>query len=303
MPQSHGTRRRTGSTSGRSRSEQRRGGRRRAGDRGAGGRRADRVPAPRPSPEAPGTLASSDPYGPSDPPGPHAEAARDLPERHRPSRRRRAWTLLTHNVTITVAGIAVLAGGVAFVDWNKVLGDASPPKAAANGPVSTNDMLAHLQGFDMDAITADSIATAKERAYKEHQAYMKKLKEQAKKDAAARAKLKAEKEKERLAKSNPSAGQNKAYGKKMNAAKGWGNCWSSLLTLWNHESGWNERATNPGSGAYGIPQALPGSKLASAGSDWRTSSPTQIAWGLGYIKARYHDPCGAWSWWSSHHWY
>ncbi|GAA2160638.1 aggregation-promoting factor C-terminal-like domain-containing protein [Actinomadura napierensis] len=297
MPQSHGTRRRTASASARARSEQRRGGRRRGGERDAGSRRAARVPAPRQSPEDLEALAAS---GPS---GPYGGDERALPDRYRPGKRRRAWRLLTHNVTITVAGIAVLAGGVAFVDWDKVLGEADPPKAAANGPVSTNDMLAHLQGFDMDAVTADSIAAAKERAYKEHQAYMKKLKEKAKKDAAARAKLKAEQEKERLAKSNPSAAQNKSYGKKMNAAKGWGNCWSSLLTLWNHESGWNERATNPGSGAYGIPQALPGSKLASAGSDWRTSSPTQIAWGLGYIKARYHDPCGAWSWWSAHHWY
>jgi hypothetical protein len=299
MPQSHGTRRRTGSSSGRTRSEQRSGGRRRASERGAGGRRAARVPAPRQAPEALDTLASSDPYGPS---GPYGDGPRDLPARYGPEKRRRAWKLLTHNVTITVAGVAVLAGAVAFADWDKLLGQADPPKAAAGG-LSTDEVLGRLQGFDMDAVTADSIAAAKERAYKEHQAYMKKLKEQAKKDAAARAKLKAEKEKERLAKSNPSAAQNKAFGKKMNAAKGWGNCWSSLLTLWNHESGWNERATNPGSGAYGIPQALPGSKLASAGADWRTSSPTQIAWGLGYIKARYHDPCGAWSWWSAHHWY
>ncbi|MFC7729854.1 aggregation-promoting factor C-terminal-like domain-containing protein [Actinomadura keratinilytica] len=51
------------------------------------------------------------------------------------------------------------------------------------------------------------------------------------------------------------------------------------------------------------PQALPASKLASAGADWRTSSPTQIAWGLGYIKARYKDPCRAWAFWQRNHWY
>ncbi len=116
----------------------------------------------------------------------------------------------------------------------------------------------------MDKVAADAIAHAKERAYKKHQAELKALKVQAKKDAIARAKLKAEQERERLAKSNPSAAQNKKYGKKMNALKGWDRCWPSLLTLWNHESGWNERAENPSSGAYGIPQALPGSKLASA---------------------------------------
>ncbi|TDC54978.1 lytic transglycosylase domain-containing protein [Actinomadura sp. KC345] len=67
-----------------------------------------------------------------------------------------------------------------------------------------------------------------------------------------------------------------------------------LVKLWNKESGWNSRAKNPSSGAYGIPQALPGSKMASAGSDWETSAKTQIKWGLGYIKDRYGTPCGAW---------
>ncbi|TDC84652.1 lytic transglycosylase domain-containing protein [Actinomadura sp. 7K507] len=67
-----------------------------------------------------------------------------------------------------------------------------------------------------------------------------------------------------------------------------------LVKLWDKESGWNSRAKNPSSGAYGIPQALPGSKMASAGSDWETSAKTQIKWGLGYIKDRYGTPCGAW---------
>jgi hypothetical protein len=65
--------------------------------------------------------------------------------------------------------------------------------------------------------------------------------------------------------------------------------------LWDHESGWNHRAENSGSGAYGIPQAYPGSKMASAGSDWRTNPATQIKWGLGYVKRKYKTPCGAWS--------
>jgi hypothetical protein len=68
-----------------------------------------------------------------------------------------------------------------------------------------------------------------------------------------------------------------------------------LDRLWKRESGWNYRATNHGSGAYGIPQALPGRKMASAGADWETSPATQIRWGLGYIKGRYDTPCGAWS--------
>ncbi|MCA2218640.1 lytic transglycosylase domain-containing protein [Jidongwangia harbinensis] len=69
---------------------------------------------------------------------------------------------------------------------------------------------------------------------------------------------------------------------------------SCLNKLWERESGWNHKAENPSSGAYGIPQALPGDKMASEGSDWRTNPATQIKWGLGYIKGRYDTPCGAW---------
>lgn len=67
-----------------------------------------------------------------------------------------------------------------------------------------------------------------------------------------------------------------------------------LEKLWTKESGWNHKANNSSSGAYGIPQALPGSKMGSVASDWRTNPATQIKWGLGYIKGRYKTPCGAW---------
>ncbi|MBB4695078.1 hypothetical protein BKA14_005226 [Actinoplanes abujensis] len=67
-----------------------------------------------------------------------------------------------------------------------------------------------------------------------------------------------------------------------------------LDKLWKHESGWNYKAENKSSGAYGIPQALPGRKMASAGADWKTNPATQIKWGLGYVKGRYDTPCGAW---------
>ncbi|GLZ57441.1 MULTISPECIES: aggregation-promoting factor C-terminal-like domain-containing protein [Micromonospora] len=68
-----------------------------------------------------------------------------------------------------------------------------------------------------------------------------------------------------------------------------------LEKLWTKESGWNHKASNSSSGAYGIPQSLPGSKMASVASDWRTNPATQITWGLGYIKGRYKTPCGAWT--------
>jgi hypothetical protein len=75
-----------------------------------------------------------------------------------------------------------------------------------------------------------------------------------------------------------------------------------LDDLWNAESGWRYNAENA-SGAYGIPQALPGSKMASAGADWQTNPATQIKWGLGYIKGIYGTPCGAWAHEQADGWY
>lgn len=79
--------------------------------------------------------------------------------------------------------------------------------------------------------------------------------------------------------------------------------WSCLYTLWTHESGWRTTAGNTSSGAYGIPQALPATKMASYGADYLTSAQTQIAWGLDYIKGRYGTPCNAWSSWQAKGWY
>ena len=76
-----------------------------------------------------------------------------------------------------------------------------------------------------------------------------------------------------------------------------------LDSLWTRESNWRTTADNPSSSAYGIPQALPGSKMSSAGADWATNPATQIRWGLGYIQDRYGSPCGAWSHSQSSGWY
>ncbi|WP_089101402.1 transglycosylase SLT domain-containing protein [Streptomyces hyaluromycini] len=78
------------------------------------------------------------------------------------------------------------------------------------------------------------------------------------------------------------------------------NAFSKIVS---HESGWNPSATNSSSGAYGLVQALPGSKMASAGSDWKTNSATQIKWGLDYMNSRYGSPTAAWSFWQANGWY
>ncbi|MFJ9677113.1 transglycosylase SLT domain-containing protein [Streptomyces sp. NPDC101194] len=77
-------------------------------------------------------------------------------------------------------------------------------------------------------------------------------------------------------------------------------CFSNIV---QRESNWNPGATNASSGAYGLVQALPGSKMASAGADWRTNPTTQIKWGMDYMKSRYGSPCAAWSFWQANHWY
>ena len=74
-------------------------------------------------------------------------------------------------------------------------------------------------------------------------------------------------------------------------------CFSNIV---DHESTWNYRAQNPSSGAYGLVQSLPGSKMASVGADWATNPVTQIKWGLNYMNVRYGSPCGAWSYWQAH---
>ncbi len=97
--------------------------------------------------------------------------------------------------------------------------------------------------------------------------------------------------------------QNKSFAKAITDAT-WGpSQWPYLDALWNRESGWNPAATNPSSGAYGIPQALPASKMSSAGADWATDPYTQIMWGLRYISQRYGTPRLAWAHETSFGWY
>lgn len=93
----------------------------------------------------------------------------------------------------------------------------------------------------------------------------------------------------------PDPGTAQAIAFDLMASYGWDTAqYDCLVALWNRESHWNVYAHNPTSGAYGIPQALPGDKMASVGADWATNPKTQIIWGLGYIQGRYQTPCGAW---------
>lgn len=101
---------------------------------------------------------------------------------------------------------------------------------------------------------------------------------------------------------DPGSAQAIAYG--IVASYGWPESeYDCLVSLWNKESGWRYNAYNASSGAYGIPQSLPGNKMASIAGDWETNPATQILWGLGYISGRYGTPCGAWGHSQSSGWY
>jgi len=100
------------------------------------------------------------------------------------------------------------------------------------------------------------------------------------------------------------SGANQALGLAMMLARGWGmDQWPPLKALWTKESGWNAKAVNPSSGAWGIPQSLPAEKMRSSGADYLTNPRTQIDWGLGYIAGRYGSPAGAWAHSQATNWY
>lgn len=159
---------------------------------------------------------------------------------------------------------------------------------------------------------ADRIATARTRVNTERARIEGQAAEAARRKAAALAKArreaaqrvaraKARKKAISRAQDNP-----RAAARALLSDYGFGdNQWQCLEKLWMGESGWRYTAMNASSGAYGIPQSLPGSKMGSVASDWRSNPVTQIKWGLGYIKQVYGSPCGAWGSWQarSPHWY
>jgi hypothetical protein len=124
--------------------------------------------------------------------------------------------------------------------------------------------------------------------------------------AAAKAAAQQQAEQQQVAQHTASApsGSPQQIAEQMLSQFGWSSGqFSCLQPLWAHESGWNPYAQNPSSGAYGIPQALPGSKMASAGGDWQSNPATQIRWGLSYIQGNYGSPCGAWAHEQADGWY
>lgn len=156
-----------------------------------------------------------------------------------------------------------------------------------------------LHKLTVAADRAVTVATKAAIAHDEAVAAAQKAAEEAAAKAAAEAQAAAA----ALAQVNTPDGA-RSVARSMAASKyGWGDDqFQCLNSLWNRESGWDYQAQNP-SGATGIPQALPGSKMSSFGSDWATNAATQIAWGLSYIAGSYGTPCGAWGHSQSSGWY
>ena len=224
---------------------------------------------------------------------------------------------------VTVTGTALGAAA-----WS---GDAPAPTTAAMGhydatPVvsaaTTRELAAGIardKAQQHDTVVAArkaavdkarALAAAKAKVKRERAAALARQKAVAAKQARERAEARERKvraARERASRSTTrvvGSGSAQSIARAMVAQRGWGaGQFSCLVTLWNHESGWRVTAENPSSGAYGIPQALPGSKMASAGSDWRTSAATQIRWGLTYISSRYGTPCSALGAWQAKGWY
>jgi hypothetical protein len=190
----------------------------------------------------------------------------------------------------TLAGSVALAVSVG----SAVPAMAAPASPGAPAVTAATGMppVAQRPAFDVTALTARSWTQTQAVAHRVQAGL------HAKQDAA-RARAAAAAAARKLASHDP-----RTIAQGMLARYGWKpSQFPYLDKLWFHESGWQVTATNAGSGAYGIPQSLPGSQMSSAGPDWRTNAATQIKWGLTYIQGRYGSPGGAWAHEISHNWY
>ncbi|MEV7883021.1 aggregation-promoting factor C-terminal-like domain-containing protein [Streptomyces sp. NPDC002817] len=224
---------------------------------------------------------------------------------------------------ISVRGFAV-ASATAVTAVGSVVGVASGSTAQTNdaeAAVADSTLLADIpagqqaqvqtasltQQANVQAIAADASAKkdAEESARKaaaKSAVEKKEAAEKAAQDAKERAEAKAAASRDASSfpvQSSYTIAQIQAMARQMVPSGQW-TCFSNIV---DHESSWKYTAVNASSGAYGLFQALPGSKMSSVGSDWQTNPATQIKWGLNYMDSRYGSPCEAWSFWQANHWY
>jgi hypothetical protein len=232
-------------------------------------------------------------------------------------------------ITVAVAGTLTLATAISAAAATLPSGTAAAPASASNAFLTTVDAHA-VQAAAANAAAQHDIQSQQLRAAIVHAEQRAAIAKAAAKAAAAKAaaerKAAAAKAAAAAAAARQAAAQQAAQQQQQAAQQqttttvasgspqqiaqqmlgqyGWSSGqFSCLYSLWERESGWNPSAMNPSSGAYGIPQAMPGSQMASAGSDWQTNPATQIKWGLSYIQGRYGSPCGAWAHSQATGWY
>ncbi|MFJ8361972.1 transglycosylase SLT domain-containing protein [Streptomyces sp. NPDC093984] len=225
---------------------------------------------------------------------------------------------------ISVRGV-VVASATAVTAVGSVVGVASADTEQSNGAEAASDdttLLADIPAGQQAQVQSASLTQQADAQAVAADASAKKDAEEAARQAAARtavakkaASEKAAKERAEAKAASSSVGaggsssfpvqssytvaQIQAMASQMVAADQF-QCFSNIV---DHESGWNYHAVNASSGAYGLFQALPAGKYASAGADWRTNPATQIKWGLNYMNTSYGSPCKAWSFWQANHWY
>ena len=224
------------------------------------------------------------------------DVARQAVERHPLPRRAALHNAL--RILSLVAVLALVAGLVILTQEPGSADEAAPVPPTADASASV--VLGGTAQRDAAALTRQRLSAAEaQRKAVALQAARAAAARKAAVAAQVRARAEARARATRAALRNP-----QGIARILVRERGWSSSqFSCLRSLWQRESGWNPRADNPTSSAYGIPQALPGSKMASAGPDWRTNPVTQITWGLGYIENRFGTPCGAWAHSESHGWY
>ncbi|NBM17313.1 transglycosylase SLT domain-containing protein [Streptomyces sp. GC420] len=231
----------------------------------------------------------------------------------------RGFAVASATAVTTVGAVVGVASGNAVQsstdDFDAAAADATLLADIPAGQQAQVQVSSLAQQADAQAIAADAAAkksaeeaarrqAAKDAAAKKEAAEKKaeaeklaKEREEAEKEAASRSEVRSASD--IAVQSSYTVAEVQAIARQMVPADQF-QCFSNIV---NHESTWNYRAVNPSSGAYGLVQALPGSKMATAGADWQTNPATQIKWGLNYMNDRYGSPCGAWSFWQANNWY
>ncbi|GAA3500913.1 transglycosylase SLT domain-containing protein [Streptomyces prasinosporus] len=229
----------------------------------------------------------------------------------------RGFAVVSATAVTTVGAVAGIASGntaQSSNDFDATAADATLLSDIPAGQQAQVQVGSLVQQADAQAVSADAATkkSAEEAARRQAAEDAAAKKDAAEKKAAAEklAKEREEAQQEAVSRSardsssfpvqsTYTVAEVQAMARQMVPADQW-QCFSDIV---ERESSWNYQADNPTSDAYGLMQALPGSKMSSAGADWATNPATQIKWGLNYMNSRYDGPCGAWQFWQANNWY